>query len=116
MNSEGGTLLIGVEDSGEIYGLEKDISLAQNSEDGFIQLMSSLIVDKIGPQFAPLVRTRIDGVDGKPVCILDVNKSSEPAFVDGSRGREFYIQTGNTSRSLDPEQTMNYIEAQFRGS
>ena len=39
MNSDGGTLLIGVEDSGEIFGLEKDIEITRNSEDVFLNLL-----------------------------------------------------------------------------
>ena len=114
MNSEGGTLLIGVEDNGNIFGLEKDISIARNSEDGFIQLVSSLIHDRIGPQYFPLIKYRIDKIDEKLVCVIDVAKSSEPTFLDGTNGKEFYIRAGNTSRPLDPQQTVAYINTRFR--
>ena len=46
MNSEGGTLLIGVEDSGAIFGLERDLSLLGGSEDKFLQLIGSLVADR----------------------------------------------------------------------
>ena len=110
MNSQGGTLLIGVEDSGHIFGLDKDLSTLGGSEDKFLQLISSLIADKIGPQYAALVNPHIDAVDVKKLCVVDASKSSEPAFMDGQRGREFYIRVGNTTRALDPEQTVDYIE------
>ena len=114
MNSEGGTLLIGVEDSGEIFGLEKDITIAQNSEDGFLQLISSLIHDRIGPQYFPLIKYRIEKINEKLVCVVDVSKSSDPTFLDGTSGKEFYIRAGNTSRPLDPQQTVAYINTRFR--
>jgi predicted HTH transcriptional regulator len=49
-------------------------------------------------------------MDGKTICVVKTSKSSEPTFLDGQRGREFFIRVGNTTRALDPEQTVNYIE------
>jgi hypothetical protein len=110
MNSEGGTLLIGVEDSGQIFGLERDLNILGGSQDRFLQLLNSLVADRIGIQFIPHVAVRMDAVDGKLVCIVDTSKSAEPAFMSGQRGREFYIRVGNTTRALDPEQTLAYSQ------
>ena len=110
MNSHGGNLLIGVEDSGHIFGLDKDLGIVGESQDRFLQLLSSLIADKIGPQYASLVNPQIEDIDGKKICVAKTAKSSEPAFLSGQRGREFFVRVGNTTRALDPEQTVNYIE------
>jgi len=110
MNSNGGSLLIGVEDSGHIFGLHKDLNMLDDSEDRFLQLLSSLIADKIGPQYASLVSPNIEDVEGEKICVVKTAKSSEPAFLGGQRGREFFVRVGNTTRALDPEQTVNYIE------
>ena len=110
MNSDGGNLLIGVEDSGHIFGLDKDFSILGGSQDRFLQLLSSLIADKIGPQYASLVSPQFEDMDGKTICVVKTSKSSEPAFLSGQRGREFFVRVGNTTRALDPEQTVNYIE------
>ncbi len=110
MNTEGGTLLIGVEDSGKIFGLETDLSLVGGSADRFLQLLNSLVADRIGVQYSPYVLARMDSVEGNPVCVVDASKSAEPAFMSGQRGREFYVRVGNTTRSLDAEETLSYIE------
>ena len=110
MNTEGGTLLIGVEDSGEIFGLERDLSLVGGSQDRFLQLLNSLVVDKIGIQYSPYVHAGMDSVDGESVCVVAASKSSEPAFMSGQRGREFYVRVGNTTRFLDAEETLSFIE------
>jgi hypothetical protein len=110
LNSDGGTLVIGVEDSGEVFGLDRDLSLVGGSMDRFLQLMSSLVADRIGPEFSRLVKTHIEELDGQQVCVVDVDKSAEPAFMSGSKGKEFYVRIGNTTRALDPEQTLGYIE------
>ena len=110
MNSEGGTLLIGVEDSGAIFGLEKDLSLLGGSTDKFLQLINLLMADRIGVEFSQNVAARLDSVDGKPICVVDVSKSSGAAYVSGSKGSEFYLRVGNTTRSLDPQETYAYLE------
>ena len=110
MNSDGGNLLIGVEDSGHIFGLHKDLNMLDDSEDRFLQLLSSLIADKLGPHSASSVSPQVEDMEGKTICVEKTSKSSEPAFLDGQRGREFFIRVGNTTRALDPEQTLNYIE------
>jgi hypothetical protein len=43
MNTEGGTLLIGVEDDGNIVGLEKDLTLVGDSRDKFEQALVNII-------------------------------------------------------------------------
>ena len=110
MNSDAGTLLIGVEDSGEIFGLEKDLSFTRDSEDLFLNMLSSLIIDQIGVEFVNLVEARIEIVDDKKVCVVNVSKSSSAAFLSGSRGSEFFVRVFNTTRQLDSEETMHYLE------
>ena len=77
---------------------------------------TNLVADRIGPQHSPLIRLSFEHVDDKQICVADVNKSSDPVFVEAARGREFYVRVGNTSRSLDPEETINYIDSHFRGA
>ena len=48
LNSQGGTLLIGVENDGSIFGMDRDLALAKNSRDSFEQLMVSLVTDTMG--------------------------------------------------------------------
>ncbi|MCL4561941.1 MAG: DUF262 domain-containing protein [Chloroflexi bacterium] len=109
LNSEGGTLVIGVEDNGNIYGLENDLATVSHSKDKFLNLLQTLIVDNIGAEFSPYVKTRIEGVDGKEVCVVDVQRSGIPAFMSGENGKEFFVRSGNTTRQLDPEETVKYI-------
>ena len=110
MNSEGGTLLIGVEDSGAVFGLESDLSLLGGSTDRFLQLINALVADRIGVEFAQNVTARLDSVDGKSICVVDVSKAPEAAYVSGSGGSEFYVRLGNTTRAFDPQQTHAYLE------
>ena len=48
LNSEGGTLVIGVEDDGKAYGLDRDLASTENSLDRFQALLMTLITDYVG--------------------------------------------------------------------
>ncbi len=113
LNSQGGTLIIGVEDNGDIYGLERDLSLLEGSRDKFQQLLSSLIVEYIGAGIIPLCRIRLEEVKEKLICVIEVDRASQPVYLKGEKGAEFYVRFGTTTRALDPEQTTAYIESNW---
>ncbi|HXH24978.1 MAG TPA: DUF262 domain-containing protein [Vicinamibacterales bacterium] len=116
LNTDGGTLVIGVEDRGSICGIEPDLRLLGGSRDKFGQLVSSLVFEHLGAGVTPCVRQRFEEVDGRTVCVVDVDRSSEPVFVKGERGREFYVRVGNTTRALDTEETLRYLESRGSGA
>lgn len=109
LNSEGGTLVIGVEDDGSLFGMERDLALVNNSKDRYSNLLTTLMTDKIGPEFSPYIELRYEALDGHEVCVIDVSHSSTPAYYSGDKGSEFYARFGPTSRLLDPEETVHYI-------
>jgi uncharacterized protein YaaQ len=110
LNSAGGTLIIGVEDDGNVIGLGNDLASMGQSLDRFEQLLTEMITYRIGPQFAKFVRIRFEKIGDKVICAVDVETGTTPAFMESPRGKEFYVRVGNTTRSLDPEETVNYIQ------
>ena len=53
LNSAGGTLLIDVEDTGAVFGLQRDLKVVKGkSLDGLEQVLTSLISDSIGTEYA----------------------------------------------------------------
>jgi predicted HTH transcriptional regulator len=87
LNTEGGTLLIGVEDDGSVYGLEADLALVNKSRDKFAQLIGTLLIEQLGAAYAapPLVNARFDEVDGKTVYVVEIQPSPEPVFLKGEK-------------------------------
>ena len=102
LNSQGGTLLIGVEDDGNIFGLEKDLSLlSKKNVDEFQQRLVRLILDNIGSYFInKYIKIRFENLEGKEICIVDVKRALKKAFLKTDKGLEFYIRLGNTSQKL----------------
>ena len=111
MNSDGGTLIIGVEDDGTIFGLEHDLNLIGGSRDKFEQTPVNIISDEIGPALGHYYRIRFDQVDEKLVCVVEVDPVGDGVFVKGEKGKEFFVRVGNTTKSLDPADTHAYLAA-----
>ncbi len=110
LNREGGVLLIGVEDDGNIFGLEHDLALVHNSMDKFEQLLANLITENFGPQYNHLIKGRFERVKNKWIYVVEIEKAPEPVFLKRGDKKEFYIRVRTTSRSLDPEETVAYIQ------
>jgi len=118
MNTEGGTLLIGVEDKGHIFGLEKDISLLREGKqtlDGFELALRDIINSNIGTAFSSSkwVKVRFERQDSKDVCIVEVHKTKEPVFIEvnkkGYKEKQFFIRLGNNSRACNVEEMYHHL-------
>lgn len=107
LNTEGGTLLIGVSDCGQIKGLEKDFGLcSKHDADGLEQKLRSLLRDRFEPD--PLGKVAITFLhlpDGE-VCRLDVGASQDVVYLDG---KDVYVRDGNTTRKLEGPVLVNWI-------
>ncbi|MFH1635547.1 MAG: BREX system Lon protease-like protein BrxL, partial [Chloroflexota bacterium] len=115
LNSDGGSLLIGVEDSGQIYGLENDLNLLTKSTlDGFSNTLTSLITDFIGPEFFPFIKIRFESLADQHICVVDVGKGANPVYYEDSNTSEFYTRFGATSRQLNPKETVAYIGSRWK--
>lgn len=110
LNTEGGTLLIGVTDEGTIFGIEADIqTLGRRDTDGFYQFLVQLLDNHLGREFTPLVSARFERHEDKTVCIVEVGPSTRPVFLRDGSLKEFYVRSGNTTRPLDLEASHEYI-------
>lgn len=113
LNTSGGTLIIGVEDSGNVYGLDRDLNLTGDSADKFLQILASHIAQNIGTTFAPYIKIHIESINDRNICVIDVDKAPEPAFVLHNNNREFWVRLASTSRSLPTAEAVQYINANW---
>ena len=110
LNTEGGVLIIGVEDNGSIYGLEKDIQCLKNgSLDKFERHLVQLIENNIGKRFLSSIKIRFATIEDKNICAVYIQKASQQAFLKSDKGTEFYIRTGNASRPLNVPDIYDYF-------
>lgn len=119
-NADGGKLLIGVEDSGEICGLQDDLrSIKEATKDGFEIHLRNILNASFGKEFAAThIDIQFPVVNGKEICEVDVRRSNTPLYCEateksGMRVKKFYIRSGNSSQELDIQETASYIKFRF---
>lgn len=82
-NAHGGTLLIGVADSGEIKGLDNDYkSLNGGNRDKFELHLKTLIINTFGEAFAATkLKLAFPEVDEKEICRVEILSANKPIYV-----------------------------------
>jgi predicted HTH transcriptional regulator len=114
MNSSGGFLLIGVDDDGNVLGLEPDFqTLRKPNVDAFETAFNMAFNKMIGVEFRQFVDVAFSELDEKPICVLWVRPSTHPAFLTDKGNEKFYIRAGNASQSLTISQANRYIQRHF---
>jgi hypothetical protein len=112
-NSEGGYLLIGVQDDGNPIGLNLDYTSSENIQDrdGFEQHLRNVLNQKMGKVGLVLsVKVSFPEFLGIEICCVEVKPVQIPVFVDR---KIFFIRDGNRTLELDPEDTSKYIRNRF---
>ena len=106
LNSEGGLLLVGVDDDGNPLGLEKDLF---SNEDRILLHWNSLVKTHLGPQFAHLIRSALQDVDDKRVLVIQTLRSDTPVFFRRDNDEVFYVRLGNSTHQLKTSEVISYI-------
>ncbi len=96
-------------------GIEPDLKFVGGSKDKFEQLIASLVFEHIGAAVIPYLKIRFEDMANRTVCVVDIERFAEPVFTKGDKGRDFYVRVGNTTRSLDAEDALRYIESRGSG-
>ncbi len=110
LNSEGGTLLLGISDNGIIQGIEKD---AFENNDKFNRHLTNLIKERIGNEFLPYMNLELVLVEGKTIGMINCIKSDNPVFLKYDSNEEFYIRVGASSLQLIGSKLIEYINNKF---
>ena len=111
----GGTLLLGVEDDGNILGLGSDYKTLgkRPNRDGFENWLTTLLLDEFGKDASPLILITFHDIDGKDVCQLALKSSPRPVFVKDGNGEHLYIRTGNSTRLLTSREAIEYSKQRW---
>ncbi|MEO7424765.1 MAG: RNA-binding domain-containing protein [Fibrobacteria bacterium] len=107
---EGGTLVIGVDDSGQALGLEAD---GFPNEDKLNLHLSNLIRARLGVATMLNVNPHFEGFQGKRVLVVDCLSSGVPVYLKTGSTEEFYIRAGASTASLTPSEMADYIKQRF---
>jgi hypothetical protein len=111
LNAHGGTLVIGVDDDGNVLGLNAD---AFPNEDKMGLHLINLIRDRIGEIFLPYVHPHFEDEDGQRVLIIRCEKGPKPAFVKDGSVHRFYVRGANATAELSGNSVTDYVKAHFK--
>lgn len=107
MNSDGGTLLVGVSDQGEILGTEID---KFKTDDKYLLHVNNAIKAHIGLEHINHLSFGLVPIQGKKILKIECQPSSEPVFLNIDGREEFYARLGPSSRQLSMREALNYIK------
>ena len=118
LNSDGGTLLIGVADDGTPLGLEPDFAtLKVPDADRFELWLRDLLTTTLGQNTAAAVGitvksvARPDGSGDVPVCRVTCSPSPRPVYLRAGKSAppEFWVRAGNSTRQLSVDAAADYV-------
>lgn len=117
-NGEGGTLIIGVNDEGEILGLERDYVSLNGAKDEFELHLRNLINQYFGKTFATSGLTvKFIQVIDKEICQIDITKGNKPLYLEitdnNQKMDKFYVRSGNSSQELGVKEISEYVNSRF---
>lgn len=115
LNTEGGKLLIGVDDDQNVLGLHHDFSTLKKSDvDGFELQLIEVIKKYIGAEFSSYLKITFPQHDGETICLVNVSKSSKPIFNMFEGKEDFFIRVGCSSQPLSREEQSKYESSHWK--
>ncbi len=110
MNSSGGTLLIGVDDSGTVAGLEPDLKLISRGDlDGFEQTLRNLLIGRIDKASCSRVSVEFVTSAWKTFCAVSVPREQEPQWVEEKGNDILFVRVGNGTMPLKGRDAHVYL-------
>ena len=102
LNTNGGTLLIGVANDRSLVGLELDYPHVRPANaDGFVNWLTTHLLNALDSASVMRMRARVVTHVGAEICRLDVAPSSRPVWAKTSKApRVFYVRMNNSTRVL----------------
>jgi hypothetical protein len=115
LNGKGGFLVIGVNDAGEVLGLEPDYKTLSKrpDRDGYQQFLITLISNTLGKSACALLTISFHPVSGKEVCVVSVRPSPSPVYVKDGQQECFYLRTGNSTQALGTRESVSYAKTRW---
>jgi hypothetical protein len=106
-NSQGGSLLIGANDDGDVVGLDHDyVALGDVDRDGFELHLRNLLDQAVGAGFvASNVSVTFPQLGDALICRVVVRPATAPLFLrtvgkDSQAAERFYVRSGNSSQEI----------------
>lgn len=105
-NTEGGTILIGVKDNGEILGLEADNF---QNDDKCLLHVQNLISQHVGVEHLSYVRFKLLEMENKKILVVQCIPLKRIMLLKSSGKEQFYVRSGPSSIELPMSKVLEYV-------
>ncbi|BDI33998.1 hypothetical protein CCAX7_60490 [Capsulimonas corticalis] len=116
LNSDGGTLLIGVHDDKTVLGVRVE---EFGGRDSFERHFWGLLHEALGKTASNDIKTYFEEICNKPIYVVECGRSEVPVYLkykrrsDKGKEEEFYVRTGPRTESLSISEAIQYIIKHF---
>lgn len=111
LNAASGTLLIGVDDSGKIKGIRRDLSIMKDGNNDKFQLkIQNYLKDRFQPQPIGKVNISFEKFRAETICRVDVQASKDIIHLDN----KVYVREGNTTQLLEGRTLIEWVQENKR--
>lgn len=112
LNSDGGTLLIGVDDSGKVLGIESDFKYLGRTQtvDRWLLSLRSFITNALEPSVWNSIRASLVPIGPVTVAVVScAARETETWYREGEEEEHFYIRGSNATQELKGSSVIRYI-------
>lgn len=110
LNSDGGILLVGVGDDGEVLGLDAD---RFENEDKMLLFLTNSIQSQLGSLHLERINFHTETIGDKDVLRIDVQAGNDPCYLSKEKLDHFYIRTGPSTTDLRLSRVFDYLSKRF---
>jgi hypothetical protein len=111
LNTDGGTLLVGVNDDGLVTGIEKEIKKLHKNSDKFLLHIKNNMKNRIGEPYYPFIDYKIVPFDQKLILKIECQRAESACYLDGS---DFYVRTNPATDKLEGPTLVEYVKTHFK--
>ena len=96
LNTDGGTLIVGVADDGTIIGIEVDYPRVQGSSDGWLKTFDNLVSRDLGVEVMNCIDLQLEPWHGRTIVVIRCSPRQEPTWI----GDELYVRRTASTENL----------------
>ena len=116
LNTDGGTLLIGVEDSGTVLGIEPDfehLKEGKQNADGWLLSLQEVVNNALGTEVWNAVHVSLVRDGSQTVAVARCPPRTTETWHAEDGGELFYIRAANGTRDLNGSRLLKYIRERW---
>jgi len=112
LNTDGGTLLIGVSDSGTVLGIEPDFkhfSKEKRNPDNWLLSLRNVMVEAFGSEVWNAIHVSLVRHGPGTVAVVHCPPCASETWHKDDTGERFYMRAANATQQLDGSRLVRYI-------